>query len=208
MLAGLMMLTACGVNGRKKGPVTLTVWHVYGGQADSPLNDLIEEFNETVGAEEGIKLQVTVVSNTNNIHDAVLRAANDEPGTTGLPDMFISYPKTVLAMPDPEILVDYRDYFSDEELSAYIPAFLEEGEIDGRLVVFPWRNPQKSCSLIRPCLTGSQRIPELPWSSLIPGKGSLNCPKSIINGRMPKRRRCREMGKPFLSMTTISIISR
>ena len=33
---------------------------VYGGQADSPLNDLIEEFNETVGAEEGIKLQVTV----------------------------------------------------------------------------------------------------------------------------------------------------
>ena len=137
VLTGLMMLTACGVSGGKKEPVTLTVWHVYGGQADSPLNDLIEEFNETVGAEEGIKIQVTVVSNTNNIHDAVLRAANDEPGTNGLPDMFISYPKTVLAMPDPEILVDYRDYFSDEELSAYIPAFLEEGEIDGRLVVFP-----------------------------------------------------------------------
>ena len=136
-LAGLMMLTACGLNDRQKEPVTLTVWHVYGGQTDSPLNDLIDEFNETVGAEEGIKLQVTVVSNTNNIHDAVLRASNDEPGTTGLPDMFISYPKTVLAMPDPEILVDYRDYFSEEELSAYIPAFLKEGEIDGHLVVFP-----------------------------------------------------------------------
>ena len=74
VLAGLMMLTACGVNGRKKGPVTLTVWHVYGGQADSPLNDLIEEFNETVGAEEGIKLQVTVVSNTNNMRPLVSKA--------------------------------------------------------------------------------------------------------------------------------------
>ncbi len=137
LVLGLMMLMACGINGGQKEPVTLTVWHVYGGQTDSPLNDLIEEFNKTVGAREGIKLQVTVVSNTNNIHDAVLRAAGDEPGTTGLPDMFISYPKTVLAMPDSDILVDYRDYFSDEELSAYIPAFLEEGEIDGRLVAFP-----------------------------------------------------------------------
>lgn len=137
LVLGLMMLTACGINGGQKEPVTLTVWHVYGGQTDSPLNDLIEEFNKTVGAREGIKLQVTVVSNTNNIHDAVLRAAGDEPGTTGLPDMFISYPKTVLAMPDSDILVDYRDYFSDEELSAYIPAFLEEGEINGRLVAFP-----------------------------------------------------------------------
>ena len=137
VLTAIMMLTACRGNSGQEEPVTLTVWHVYGGQTDSPLNDMIEEFNETVGAREGIKLQVTVVSNTNNIHDAVLRAANNEPGTTGLPDMFISYPKTVLAMPDPEILVDYRDYFSDEELSAYIPAFLEEGEINGRLVVFP-----------------------------------------------------------------------
>lgn len=136
-LTGLMMLTGCGGNGGKKEPVTLTVWHVYGGQTDSPLNDLIEEFNETIGVKEGIKLQVTVVSNTNNIHDAVLRAANHEPGTTGLPDMFISYPKTVLAMPDSDILVDYRGYFSEEELSDYIPAFLKEGEIDGRLVVFP-----------------------------------------------------------------------
>lgn len=138
VLAGLLMLlTACGFTGRQKEPITLTVWHVYGGQTDSPLNDLIDEFNCTVGAEKGIKLQVAVVSNTNNIHNAVLRAANGEPGAAELPDLFISYPKTVLAMPDPEILVDYRDYFTDEELSAYIPAFLEEGEIDGRLTVFP-----------------------------------------------------------------------
>lgn len=132
-----VMLSACGVNEEQKKPVTLTVWHVYGGQTDSPLNDMIEEFNDSVGEEKGIKVQVTVVSNTNNIHDAVLRAAKNEPGASELPDMFISYPKTILAMPDSEILVDYRDYFSEEELSAYLPSFLEEGTIDGRLVSFP-----------------------------------------------------------------------
>ena len=31
VLTGLVMLTACGVSGGKKEPVTLTVWHVYGG---------------------------------------------------------------------------------------------------------------------------------------------------------------------------------
>ena len=123
LVLGLMVFAACGANGGQKEPVTLTVWHVYGGQTDSPLNDLIEEFNKTVGAREGIKLQVTVVSNTNNIHDAVLRAAGDEPGTTGLPDMFISYPKTVLAMPDSDILVDYRDYYNPTLLKlCFMPA--------------------------------------------------------------------------------------
>ncbi len=132
----VITLSGCGVNAGKE-PITLTVWHVYGDQTDSPLKDLIDEFNETEGAEKGIRLQVTLVSNTNNVHDAVLRAANDEPGTSGLPDLFISYPKTVLAMPDDSVLVDYRDYFSEEELSAYIPSFLREGVINDRLVVFP-----------------------------------------------------------------------
>lgn len=139
MIIGILAegLSGCGKKEGQHKPVTLTVWHVYGGQTDSPLNDMIEEFNDTAGAEKGIKLQVTVVSNTNNIHDAVLRAANDEPGASELPDMFISYPKTILVMPDADILVDYRDYFSEEELSAYIPSFLEEGTIDDRLVSFP-----------------------------------------------------------------------
>ena len=34
----------------------------------------------------------------------------------------------VLALPDEDILVDYRDYFSEEELAAFIPAFREEGD--------------------------------------------------------------------------------
>ena len=56
---------------------------------------------------------------------------------TALPDMFVSYPKTVLALPDADILVDYRDYFSDAELDDFIPAFLDEGEVNGHLTVLP-----------------------------------------------------------------------
>ncbi len=138
LLALLFLCTGCSSKTKKEEtPTAITVWHVYGGQADSPLNDLIDEFNQTVGKEQQINVQVTSVSNTNTIHDLVLAAANGEPGAPELPDLFISYPKTVMALPDDSILVDYRNYFSEEELSAFLPAFVEEGMVNDRLVVLP-----------------------------------------------------------------------
>ena len=138
LLAVLLFCTGCsGTVKKEEVPTTITVWHVYGGQVDSPLNDLIEQFNRTVGKEQQINVQVTSVSNTNTIHEFVLAAANREPGATELPDLFISYPKTVMALPDDSILVDYKDYLSEEELSAFLPAFLEEGTVNDRLVILP-----------------------------------------------------------------------
>lgn len=130
-----ILLGGCGK--KEKEPVTVTLWHVYGGQTESPLNDLIDEFNETVGKDKNIRVEVGSVTNTNIIHEGVLAAANQEPGASELPDMFVSYPKTVTAMSDPDILVDYKDYFTEEELSAFIPAFIGEGTIDGKLAILP-----------------------------------------------------------------------
>ncbi|MEE0546582.1 MAG: ABC transporter substrate-binding protein [Peptococcaceae bacterium] len=138
LIAVLLFCTSCSnAVTKEEVPTTITVWHVYGGQTDSPLNDLIDQFNQTVGKQKQINVQVTSVSNTNTIHELVLAAANEEPGAPELPDLFISYPKTVLALPDDSILVDYKDYFSEEELSDFIPAFIEEGTIDDHLVIFP-----------------------------------------------------------------------
>ena len=131
----VMLLTSCQNNQKK--PIDLTLWHVYGAQTDSPLNELIDRFNKTTGREEGIYIQVTSVSNTNTIHKAVLASAHEDPGASPLPDLFISYPKTVMALPNQDILVDYRDYFTQEELGKYIPSFLEEGMVNDRLTVFP-----------------------------------------------------------------------
>lgn len=129
-----LLLAGCGA---EQEPVTVTLWHVYGGEVDSPLNAFIDEFNATVGQAEGIRVKVGSVSNTNTIHESVLASAYGDPGAPELPDLFVSYPKTVLALPDEVELVDYRDWFSEEELAAFVPAFLEEGMVDGRLTVLP-----------------------------------------------------------------------
>lgn len=129
--------TSCKSFMKKSEPVSLTLWHVYGGQVDSPLNKIIDNFNATYGKEEGIYVQVTSVSNTNTIHEAVLAAGKKEPGAAELPDIFVSYPKTVLSLPDSDILADYKKYFTEEELSKYFPEFIEEGMIGDKLLVFP-----------------------------------------------------------------------
>lgn len=138
MSAVLFLCAGCSSASKKEEtPTTITVWHVYGGQADSPLNHLIDQFNETVGKEQKINVQVTSVSNTNTIHELVLAAANGEPGAPELPDIFCSYPKTVMALPDDSILMDYQDYFNEEELSDFLPVFVEEGMVNDRLVILP-----------------------------------------------------------------------
>ncbi len=132
----LCLCTGCRAD-KQKDPITLTIWHVYGGQTDSPLNDMIDVYNQTEGKVNGIYVQVTSVTNTNTIHEGVLAAANHDPGAASLPDMFVSYPKTVLALPDTDILVDYGDYLSEEEKEAYLPEFLAEGVIEGKQLLFP-----------------------------------------------------------------------
>jgi len=118
-------------------PVTLTMWHVYGAQARSPMNMLIDRFNQTVGKEQGIIINVTSVSSTWTIHDELVASARKDPGSEELPDLFTCYPKTV-AMIDSARLLDWKKYFSEEELKNYVPAFLEEGMIGDALYGFPF----------------------------------------------------------------------
>ena len=108
-----VLLTAC--EGRQalldpKDPVTMTMWHVYGSQTESPMNEMVEQFNSTVGEEQGIRINVTSASNSTAIHDALVAAAKGEPGAGELPDLFVCYPKTAIAM-GADLLLDWNDYF-------------------------------------------------------------------------------------------------
>lgn len=112
------------------------MWHVYGAQTESPMNDLVERFNSTVGRERGIVVEVTSVSNSTAIHSALVSAARLQPGSGDLPDLFICYPKTLAAMGSNRAL-DWNSWFSKKEREAFVPEFLEEGILDGGLRIFP-----------------------------------------------------------------------
>ena len=117
-------------------PVTLTMWHVYGEQADSPMNLMIKEFNETVGKEKGVTISVTNVSSTSRIALQLKDALDAVPGAPGMPDIFSCHTTGAVIL-GTENLVDWNGYFTEEELAGYVPEFIDDGIMDDRLVVFP-----------------------------------------------------------------------
>lgn len=48
----------------EKHPVTLTMWHNYGGDMQKTMNSLIDEFNSTVGKDQGIIIDVKEISSS------------------------------------------------------------------------------------------------------------------------------------------------
>ena len=113
LLVLVFCLTGCTVNNTvAKTPVTLTMWHVYGSQTKSPLNLMIDEFNNTVGKEHGITINVVSITSSSEIDHALAAAANNKPGAEDLPDLFTAYPR-VAQIVGTDRLLPWDEYLSD-----------------------------------------------------------------------------------------------
>lgn len=138
LLIPIVILTVSLLKIHNKNPITLTLWHNYGGQMKETMDEMIEEFNGTVGVKEGIIINVTSISGSSTLHDKLVMAANDDPGAPTLPDITTAYPKTAVILKEKDLLVDLKEQFTEEELAKYIPRFLEEGQLNTQqLYVFP-----------------------------------------------------------------------
>ena len=132
------VLTGCRQKDKPSStdPVTLNMWHVYGSQTQSPLNTAIEEFNNTVGKENGITVNVVSVTSSSAIDKALVASANAEPGAEELPDLFTAYPRAAQLV-GADRLLDWKSYFSEDELAAFKQEFLQEGYFGTRLLMLP-----------------------------------------------------------------------
>lgn len=135
----LYSLTGCdGVKLDPKHPVTITMWHNYGGQMQSVMDELIDEFNSALGRKKGVIISVTSISASKDIEKKLSMIVAGDPGAPDMPDIVTAYPKTALILSEHGLLAPLDDQFSSEELKAYLPQFIEEGGLpDGKLYVFP-----------------------------------------------------------------------
>ena len=115
-------------------PVRLNMWHVYGSQTKSPLNDVIDEFNSTVGKDRGIIVNVVSVTSSSAIDGALLSSSRNEPGAEALPDLFTAYPR-VAEIVGKDKLLAWDDYFTSDEMSEFRADFISEGYFDGKLLM-------------------------------------------------------------------------
>ena len=135
----LFTLSACGEKSllNKNDPVSLTFWHVYGEQAGSPMDLLVQEFNRTVGQERGVQVKVTGTSSASKIGGYLKEAQSGGQEVQEMPDLFTCHIVDALELGE-DNLVDWNSQFTPSELSDFVPGFLSDGTAeDGRLLIFP-----------------------------------------------------------------------
>ena len=140
-LVGLIFCSVLAGCSNKTGlnpndPVVLTIWHVYGSQTSSPMNDMIDEFNRTSGKEMGVFVKTEMVTDSDEIDHILTANLDEEPGAYDLPDLFVAYPRIAEQFGE-DILLDFHAYFSEEELSGYRSDFLSEGYFGDQLLMMP-----------------------------------------------------------------------
>ena len=139
----ITLLSGCGAAGEDtsdpNNPVSLTIWHYYNGAQQAAFDELVSEFNETVGKDEGIYVEGYSLGSVSDLETAITDAVAGKVGSQELPDLFSTYADTAYEVEHQGRLVDLTQYFSAEELSEYVDSYVQEGyfDDDGALYLFP-----------------------------------------------------------------------
>lgn len=141
LLWAMLLISACaqknGLN--PKSPVTLSLWHNFGGQMQTTMDLLVQDFNATVGREKGIIINVTSISSSASLQEKLTMIAAGDPGAPEMPNITTCYPTTAALLAEKGLLVPLEGYFTKTDLADYLPQFLAEGRlVDGQLYVFPF----------------------------------------------------------------------
>ncbi len=138
LLAFTVLLVGCS-SAEEIKPVTITVWTYYNGAQLTAFNALVDEFNETVGHEKGIKVESYSQGSVGDLETNVLNSAQNKVGADKVPNIFAAYADTAYAVDQLGLVVNLSEYYTDKELSEYIDGYIEEGRFgtDGSLKIFP-----------------------------------------------------------------------
>ena len=106
----------------------ITIWHHYLGEQKVSFDNLVTEFNSTIGADSGITVKAFSMDNTGDIHTRLLASANREPGSSDFPEIATAYPSTAYTLYNMGKLIPLDKYMTKDERQ-YIPSYIEEGRI-------------------------------------------------------------------------------
>lgn len=140
-LAGILS----GCQGKEKkaynsdNPVSITIWTYYNGDQLTSFNNLVEEFNDTVGKEEGIYVDSFSQGTVNDLEANVLAAVDGKVGADQVPNIFAAYADTAYTVDKMEMVVELSDYLTEEEKELYIESYLTEGQFSqgDSIKIFP-----------------------------------------------------------------------
>lgn len=113
-----------GGDGDSSGVTEIVFWHPMGGVQQTALDNIVNEFNETVGAEKGIKV-TTVYQGANTELAKKLKAAVQAKDMDGLPDLTTMSSGETGYMKDLDLAVKAQQIFDDGSIGLSADDFQE-----------------------------------------------------------------------------------
>ncbi|MEG1989199.1 MAG: extracellular solute-binding protein, partial [Oscillibacter sp.] len=103
------------------------------------LDEMIAEFNDTVGNETGIVVEAFSHGSVADLTDQVLASAEKKVGSEEIPEIFAAYADTAQQVDQIGLVADLAPYMTPEELAEYVPGYVAEGELGtkGSFKIFP-----------------------------------------------------------------------
>jgi len=141
--ASALLLAGCGNKNNhglsKENPTSIKIWHYYNGALAAAFDELVSEFNNTVGRENGIVVYSESMSTIVDLENALWDSANKKVGAPDMPNIFQSYQDTATALDKIVSLVDFDDYILEDEKNSYVKLFVDSGYIgtDKKWKLFP-----------------------------------------------------------------------
>lgn len=117
----------------------ITVWTYYNGDQLESFNSLVNQFNETVGAQKGIKVSTESQGSVNDLETSVMDSAEGKVGAAAMPNIFSAYADTAYALDQMGMVVDLAPYLTEEEMAQFVEGYLSEGDFgeDDSIKIFP-----------------------------------------------------------------------
>ena len=106
----------------------IMVWTYYNGDQLESFTSLVDQFNETVGAQKGIKVSTESQGSVNDLETSVLDSAEGKVGAAAMPNIFSAYADTAYALDQMGMVVDLAPYLTEEEKAQFVEGYLSEGD--------------------------------------------------------------------------------
>lgn len=139
--AALLVLTGCGAGTSAAStpakdtadntPVTITIWTYYNGDQLDAFNEMVDEFNQTVGQEQNITVVASSQGGITELETNVLASAEGKVGADPMPNLFSAYADTAYTLDQMGQVVDLKDYLTADEIKNYVDGYLTEGDFSG-----------------------------------------------------------------------------
>ena len=134
--------TGCGGSAGPEVPAKVTdimVWTYYNGDQLESFTSLVDQFNETVGAQKGIKVSTESQGSVNDLETSVMDSAEGKVGAAAMPNIFSAYADTAYALDQMGMVVDLAPCLTEEEKAQFVEGYLSEGDFgeDDSIKIFP-----------------------------------------------------------------------